>query len=253
MCLKPSLALGFRAEQALPHLSLLRQGSEPWDCHRAGRWTLFPWKSCSSWSLVVWYRFQQGQALKLCLLINFSCLCLPGYGSGDWTAICPCLLFPNHTNTHPGCCKHQKQPEELWSSLLPYRKTARGRKETALRQHLLVLAPHVQCWCEGSVPDWAICWRNSGKREINYFSDTSHIQAGSVSLTSLTSAVVLSLGAITRLFMSQGSVVASALQYRAVLCLGCSSPTPLPLNPHIYLFFFPPHTSKGERERNVNN
>lgn len=29
--MKPALALGFRAEQALPHHSLLRQGSDPWD------------------------------------------------------------------------------------------------------------------------------------------------------------------------------------------------------------------------------
>lgn len=86
---------------------------------------------------------------------------------------------------------------------------------------------------------------NSGKLEMNDFSDTSHIQPGSVSLTSLTTAVAPSLGAITRLLMSQGSVVASALQQQAVLSLGCSSPTHLPLNLHIYLFFST-HI-KGER------
>lgn len=111
-----------------------------------------------------------------------------------------------------------------------------------------MLAPGVQRWCEEPLPDWAICWRIGGKRERNDFSDTSHIQPGSVSLTSLTSAVALSLGAITRLFMSQGSVVASALQPQAAPWLDCSSPTPLPLNPHIDIYYFSSHIKGGKGE-----
>jgi len=59
--------------------------------------------------------------------------------------------------------------------------------------------------------------RSSGKSEMNDFSDTSCTQAGSVNLTLLITAVALSLGAITRLFMPQGSTVASALHRQAVL------------------------------------
>lgn len=88
-----------------------------------------------------------------------------------WTAICSCLLLPNHTNSHPGCCKHQIQLMELWFFLLPYGKAARGKKEAALRQHLSVLAPRVQrrCGVWGTSPSWAICWREKWEMRDKLF------------------------------------------------------------------------------------
>lgn len=145
--------------------------------------------------------------------------------------------------------KHQKQPGEFWSSLLPYRKSARGKKGAALRQHLFVCSV-----CSAGVRDpsqLSLVLEEQWESEINDFSDTSHMQAGSESLTSLSTAVALSLGAITSLLMSQGSLVASALQHQPVPSWAALLPlTSLSISIDIYFF---PHTSKGKRERNVNN
>lgn len=178
--------------------------------------------------------YVQAQLFLLPLLARAWCRWLKWWVqfSWFWTAICSGLLLPNHTNTHPACCKYQKQLKELSSSLLPCGKTAKGKKETALRKPLFVLAPWVQCWCEGPVPGWAICWREQWETRAEWFFWHLPHSAGLCESH-------LALHCCCSLIRSNHQTAHVPGEHGGLCSAapGCSSPTHLPLNLHIYLYF----------------
>lgn len=89
-------------------------------------------------------------------------------------------------------------------------------------------------------------------KQRNDFSDASCSQKGFADLTLLSSAVALSLGAVSRLLVPRGSTGVCALQLRAVPPLGCS-PAHLPLmDVHKYMYFHTHQRGKGREMPTIN-